>query len=121
MAKEFPHCDVLGIDQAPVPTPVGGIPPNCRFEMADINQGLSHLHGRCDFVFARLIGMGFQDFRKSLAEMQACASPGGLVVCMDADYDFYSGWPMAWGPFWTPSTPEGSYTVRVVYGQSTEE
>jgi hypothetical protein len=33
MAKEFPHCEVVGVDLAPVPVDVGSVPPNCRFEI----------------------------------------------------------------------------------------
>src|SRR4051794_12434541 len=82
MAREFPHCDILGIDLAPVPIPAQGFPPNCRFEMADINQGLSRLHGQYDLVFARAIGLGLKNVRKTLVDMQECAKPGGLVVWM---------------------------------------
>lgn len=118
MAREFPHCEVIGVDLAPVPSPPQGFPPNCRFEMADINQGLSRLHGQYDLVFIRAVGMGLKDVGKTLADLQECAKPGGLVIWIDGDYDFYSDWPMVWKPFWSPTNPEGSYMRRVLYGKS---
>jgi hypothetical protein len=33
MAKEFPHCDVVGVDLAPVPVDLESVPPNCHFEI----------------------------------------------------------------------------------------
>jgi hypothetical protein len=57
MAREFPHCEVLGINLAPIPLPPESLPPNCRFEMDDISLGLSHLEGQFDVVFARAIGL----------------------------------------------------------------
>jgi hypothetical protein len=42
MAKEFPHCEVVGVDLAPVPLEKMDLPPNCRFEIDDVNIGLAH-------------------------------------------------------------------------------
>ena len=36
MAREFPHCEVLGVDLAPVPLLPENLPENCRFEMDDV-------------------------------------------------------------------------------------
>jgi hypothetical protein len=118
MAREFPHCEVLGVDLAPVPLPPDSLPPNCRFEMDNISLGLTHLQGQFDMVFARIIGLGLKDFRKSLADMEGCAKPGGILIWIEADYDIYSGWPMVYRPFWSSSNPNGSYTTRVIYGES---
>ena len=118
MAREFPHCEVLGLDLAPVPPSPMGFPSNCTFEMADINQGLSRFHGQYDLVFTRAVGMGLKDFRKTLEDMVACAKSGSMVIWMDGDYDFYSGWPMVWSPWWSDATPDGSYMRRVLYGES---
>lgn len=85
--------------------------------MADINQGLLRLHGQYDLVFARAVGLGLKDFKKTLADLQECAKPGGMVVWMDGDYDFYSDWPMMWKPFWSHTTPNGSYMRRMLYGE----
>jgi Methyltransferase domain len=117
MANEFPHCEVLGIDLAPVPIRPEGVPSNCRFEMDDINRGLTHLHGQFDVVFARAIGLGLKDFRKSLADIEACAKPGGILIWIDGDFDIYSGYPIVYRPFWSESNPNGPYTTRIVYGE----
>jgi hypothetical protein len=118
MAREFPHCEVLGVDLAPVPLPEGSLPPNCRFEMDDISLGLSHLQGQFDVVFARFIALGLKDFRKSLSDATACLKPGGILIWIDVDLDIYAGYPTVYRPFWSESNPTGPYTTRVIYGES---
>lgn len=115
MAREFPHCQVLGIDLAPVPLDPEDLPPNCSFEMDDVNQGLDHLQGMYDLVHARAFAIGLKDFRTSLQQIVECLKPGGILIWMDGDYDFYSGWPMTYVPYWSSSNPHGSYTQRVLY------
>jgi hypothetical protein len=116
MAREFPHCEVLGIDLAPVLLPPESLPPNCQFEVDDISLGLEHLHGQFHCVFARAIGLGLKDFRKTLSDMESCATPGGIVIWMDGD-DFYSGFRIIYRPFWSSKEPNGSYSQRILYGE----
>ncbi|KIM23714.1 hypothetical protein M408DRAFT_27671 [Serendipita vermifera MAFF 305830] len=115
MAREFPHCYILGIDLAPVPVTGTHLPSNCRFEMNDICLGLPQLRDQFDVVFARLIALGLKDSRQTLADIQGCLKPGGILIWIDGDYDLFSGWPMVYRPFVSSSNPTGSYTVRVCY------
>jgi len=62
MAIKFPHCDVLGIDLAPVPIEEGRMPPNCRFEIKDVNLGLPHYHLHFDVIHVRCIGSGVSPY-----------------------------------------------------------
>lgn len=55
MAQEFPSARVVGVDLVPVPHE---IPYNCRFEVDDINLGLSHFSGQFDLVHARCVATG---------------------------------------------------------------
>lgn len=116
MATEFSHCEVLGVDLAPVPLPDSGIPANCSFELFDISLGLAHLQDQFDVVFARSIALGLKDFRKSLADVEGCVKPGGILIWVDVDFDLYVGWPPVYRPFWSSSNPEGSYPTRFLYG-----
>ncbi|KAG8906969.1 hypothetical protein FRB99_005611 [Tulasnella sp. 403] len=45
MAKRFPYVQVVGVDLAP-PNPNHEVPPNCRFECRDVNNGLKDLKER---------------------------------------------------------------------------
>jgi hypothetical protein len=58
MAQKFPHCDVLGLDLAPVPWESDNMPSNCRFEIGNINLGISHYHGCFDLIRVQCIGSG---------------------------------------------------------------
>jgi hypothetical protein len=116
MAREFPHCEVLGIDLAPVPLQPENIPSNCRFELDDVSLGLGHLQDQFDVVFARMIGVGLKDFRKTLSDVEGCLRPGGIVMWLEPDFDFYSGWPAVYRPFWSGQNPNGSYIVRMIHG-----
>ena len=89
MAREFPDAEVVGVDLAPIPVEPGATPPNCQFEIDDINLGLSHFKDSFDVVHIRLVGVGLQDFRKTMANVHHCLRPGGIAIWADADFDTY--------------------------------
>jgi hypothetical protein len=62
MAQKFPHCDVIGLDWAPVSLESDNTPSNCRFEVGNIDCGLSHHHGGFDLIRVRCVGSGVSKF-----------------------------------------------------------
>ncbi|KAG8814263.1 hypothetical protein FRC17_001235 [Serendipita sp. 399] len=90
MSLEYPHASILGVDLAPVPVDGGALPPNCRFEIDDINLGLSQFHGQFDVVHIRFVGSGLKNFEDRMRDVHACLKPGGIVLWIDADFDVYS-------------------------------
>jgi hypothetical protein len=116
MSKRFPHCDIIGIDLAPVPIEVEKMPPNCHFEIDDVTLGLSHLHGQLDLAFVRAISMGIKEAERTFNDVSLCLKPGGLVIWMEGDYDFYTDFPLRYKPFISDLHPDGSCMVRVLYG-----
>jgi hypothetical protein len=56
MAIEFPHARVVAVDLAP--SGIDDPPPNCTFELDDINHGLPHFYGQFDVVHMRSVGSG---------------------------------------------------------------
>ena len=123
MARNFPDVDVVGVDLAPIPVEVDTIPPNCRFEIDDVNLGLEHFQDSFDLIHARLIGSGLKDFRKTLQDVHACLRPGGMILWVDADYDMYAGEDFKYIPFAfdedasDPTQTQRSWTQRVIYGR----
>jgi len=85
MAQEFPHCNVVGVDLAPIQTEP---PLNCRIEVDDINLGLEHFYGCFDFVHARLIASGIKDYYGLLDEISKTLRPGGMFLSVDWDFRF---------------------------------
>ncbi|CAG8733625.1 17501_t:CDS:2, partial [Acaulospora colombiana] len=44
-----------------------------------------------------------------------CLKPGGIVIWIEGDYDFYSGYPIVYKPFASEANPSGSYLQRMGY------
>jgi len=87
MAKEFPHCEVVGVDLAPVQN--GLTPPNCRIEVDDINLGLEHFYGAFNLVNARFITSGIKDYYGLVDHISKILRPGGLFLSMEAEFAVY--------------------------------
>lgn len=115
MAKAYPRARVVGIDLAPVPIDPETKPPNCTFEIDNINNGLTHFDKQFDVINARLIGFGLQNFRKSMVDVARCLKPGGIVIWLDGDYDLYWGYPPKYMPPYSEAYPEGSGLQRIFY------
>jgi SAM-dependent methyltransferase len=116
MAKEFPHCEAIGVDLAPVPLEKMDLPPNCRFEIDDVNLGLSHYNGQFDVIHARWIAGGLKDFRKTMQDIEECLKPGGIVLYLDADYEMFTADQHVYMPFATAEDGSGSWFQRIVCG-----
>ncbi|EJD49917.1 S-adenosyl-L-methionine-dependent methyltransferase [Auricularia subglabra TFB-10046 SS5] len=88
MAREFPHADVLGLDLVAVAR-TARTPENCRFENANINDGLPAYHGHFDVVHARSITPGLSALDFFVAEAARLLRPGGVLLFGDGDLQLY--------------------------------
>ncbi|KIM31824.1 hypothetical protein M408DRAFT_327242 [Serendipita vermifera MAFF 305830] len=81
VAHQFPQAQVIGLDTAPnlQQTKL----PNCKFEIWDINQGLTPFYGQYDIVHMRFI-QGIVDHHAATIEAVRCLKPGGLIVFLRA-------------------------------------
>ncbi|KAG8808717.1 hypothetical protein FRC17_003817, partial [Serendipita sp. 399] len=113
MSLEYPHASILGVDLAPVPVDCGALPPNCRFEIDDINLGLFQFHGQFDVVHIRFVGSGLKNFEDRMRDIHACLKPGGIVLWIDADFDVYSTERFGYHPPAADDHPGGSWPQRV--------
>lgn len=87
MAREFPHATVRGVDL--IPCPATDVPPNCSFEIDDIDCGLEHFYGMFDLVHTRLVQVGVKDYPKMINQAAKCLKPGGLAIFIEADFQLY--------------------------------
>lgn len=88
MAREFPHADVLGVDLVAVArTPQ--TPPNCRFMMANINDGMPEYHDMFDVVHARSVTSGLTSISGYLDEVAKLLRPGGVHIFADGNLQLY--------------------------------
>ncbi|CCM00019.1 uncharacterized protein FIBRA_02045 [Fibroporia radiculosa] len=113
MAKEFPHCDVVGVDLVP-PRIDGELPANCRFEIDDANLGFSHYQDSFDVVHARAVSAGIRDFPQLLEELARSLRPGGVILLGDGEQQLYDEHkrPM---PLGDPDSPEFSWIHKVFF------
>ncbi|KAG8757019.1 hypothetical protein FRC14_002450 [Serendipita sp. 396] len=112
MAKEFPHAEVVGVDLAQVPVDTQTLPPNCRFEVDNINLGLTHFEAQFDVVHVRLVGSGIKDFSERMKDIHNCLKPGGMMIWFDADYSLYFNRNFEYIPAYTEENREGSWMQR---------
>ncbi|CAE6473993.1 unnamed protein product [Rhizoctonia solani] len=88
-ATDFPHAEVLGVDLAP--TSAIPPPPNCRFEIDDLNLGLEHFFGPTfDIIHARLLNSGVKDYAGLVDQVSRCLRPGGLVIFAEFDFRIWA-------------------------------
>lgn len=117
MAKEFPHATVVGVDLSPCPIEPEGLPPNCRFEVDDINFGLTHFRDKFDVIHLRFVAGGLKDFPQRMKDIHSCLKPGGIVLWIEVEYDLYFGESFSYIAPGTDSYPEGSWMQRPMAGE----
>ncbi|KAJ3553866.1 hypothetical protein NM688_g3394 [Phlebia brevispora] len=110
MAREFPHCEVVGIDLVP-PRILGDVPANCRFEIDDANLGFPHYRGRFDVIQARAVDVGIRDFPGLLNELAQSLRPSGVLLLGDGEMQLYDEQkrPISF------SEPNPSWTHRIFF------
>lgn len=117
MSKRYPHATVVGVDLVPTPIDQSLFPPNLRFEIDDINQGLSHFHDQFDLVHIRCVGGGIHDYRATMEDVQQCLKPGGLAIFIGGDGTLYSEDRLHAAKFPTvDSDNEGSWLRKLSWG-----
>ncbi|PVG02071.1 S-adenosyl-L-methionine-dependent methyltransferase [Serendipita vermifera] len=114
MAKQFPWAEVVGVDLAPCPIATENLPPNCRFEVDDINLGLSHFEGHFDVIHLRFVAGGMKNFAQRMKDVHSCLKPGGIVLWIEMDYSLYFTEEFKYLPFATDTDPEHSWQQRIV-------
>ncbi|PVF93103.1 hypothetical protein CPB86DRAFT_790500 [Serendipita vermifera] len=84
MARRFPHATILGIDLTPH-LPNLDEPENVRFQVHDINRGMSQFHGQYDMIQMRCVMGGIIDIESTVKEVLLSLKPGGLLMIIDGD------------------------------------
>ncbi|PNY26388.1 Uncharacterized protein TCAP_03682 [Tolypocladium capitatum] len=77
MADEYPSAQVVGVDIAP--TQPDWVPPNCSFELDDIEQPWTWKEGTADFIFGRDLVLSVRDFPRLIDQCYNHLKPGGWL------------------------------------------
>jgi trans-aconitate methyltransferase len=121
MAKRFPNAEVIGVDVSPVPLDPDSVPPNCRFEIDDIQLGLTHFEEpsqQFDLIHARVIARGIKNFRRTLRDVQRCLKPGGCLIWIEPDYELFTPDIHVYQELGSQANPGGTWAGRVIFGKS---
>ncbi|CCA71902.1 hypothetical protein PIIN_05837 [Serendipita indica DSM 11827] len=113
MAREYPHCEVIGVDLAPTPVDLETLPPNCHFEIDDIMNGLEHFQGQFDVVHARVISGGLRNFEVAKRNIELCLKPGGMMIWIDIDFQMLTEDRNVYHQPASDEHPDGSWTTRI--------
>ncbi|SPO07374.1 related to methyltransferase [Cephalotrichum gorgonifer] len=77
VAEEYPSAQVVGVDIAP--TQPEWVPPNCQFELDDIEQDWTWKENSADFIFARDLIASIRDFPRLIDQCYKHLKPGGWM------------------------------------------
>ncbi|KAG8955734.1 hypothetical protein FRC04_007725 [Tulasnella sp. 424] len=92
MSKEFPHCDVVGMDLVEPKAGESGpsLPPNCRLEVGDANTycGLQP-EASFDVIHKRAAEPGIRDFHGFLYDCARALRPGGVLLLASGSPQMY--------------------------------
>ncbi|KAH6641660.1 S-adenosyl-L-methionine-dependent methyltransferase [Chaetomium tenue] len=75
VADMYPSADVIGVDIAP--TQPEWVPPNCRFELDDIEQEWAWKQNSFDLIFARDLILSVRDWPRLIDQAYTHLKPGG--------------------------------------------
>ncbi|KAF7865759.1 hypothetical protein EAF04_005924 [Stromatinia cepivora] len=102
MAEAYPSASVIGTDLSPIQPFF--VPPNCAFEVEDLNLEWTYPRGQFDFIHIRELFGCVIDWDVFFSETLSCLKPGGYVeilehsVCPISDDDtvneksFFTKW-----------------------------
>jgi SAM-dependent methyltransferase len=77
MADRYPSAQVTGVDIAPVQP--SWIPPNCVFEVDDVEEDWSFRKESFDFIYAREFRMAIRDWDRLIRQSYQHLKPGGWL------------------------------------------
>jgi SAM-dependent methyltransferase len=77
VADKYPTATVLGVDLAPIQP--SWVPPNCHFEVDDIEDDWLYDENKFDFIHARDLYLAVRDWDKVIRQSHQHLKPGGWL------------------------------------------
>ncbi|CUA71323.1 hypothetical protein RSOLAG22IIIB_09505 [Rhizoctonia solani] len=91
MAAEFPHCDIVSIDIAPIipHTPRS----NITFEIYDLYAGVAEPDESFDYVSCRHVQLHVKEYDRLVFDLHRVLKPGGLITICEVENQIYEAEP----------------------------
>ncbi|KAF1961838.1 S-adenosyl-L-methionine-dependent methyltransferase [Byssothecium circinans] len=77
MADKFPSAEVIGVDIAP--TQPSFVPPNCIFEIDDVEEDWPYRPAHFDFIHGRDLMTAVRDWPRLISQAYTHLKPGGWI------------------------------------------
>jgi trans-aconitate methyltransferase len=77
MADAYPSASILGVDIAATQPPF--VPPNCTFEIEDVEEDWPYRSAHFDFVHGRDLMTAVRDWPRLMTQAYAHLKPGGWI------------------------------------------
>ncbi|WQF85851.1 Putative S-adenosyl-L-methionine-dependent methyltransferase superfamily [Colletotrichum destructivum] len=87
-ADEFPSAEVIGVDVSPIQP--GWVPPNCKFQIDDIEQPWTWPADYFDFIHIRNLEGCVSDWQAVYEQAYRCTKPGGYIEVKEHDIQIRS-------------------------------
>ncbi|CAE7157503.1 unnamed protein product [Rhizoctonia solani] len=83
MAVEFPHCDIVSVDIAPIVTHTPRA--NIKFEIYDLYAGVAEPDESFDYVSCRHVQVHVKEYDRLIFDLHRVLRPGGLVTICEVE------------------------------------
>ncbi|KAI5793948.1 S-adenosyl-L-methionine-dependent methyltransferase, partial [Pyronema domesticum] len=88
MADEYPSAEVIGVDLSPIQP--AWVPPNCRFEVDDVERDWTFRSDYFHFIHARNLAQAIDNWPQLMDQIYRCTVPGGYVELAECGGQVYS-------------------------------
>ncbi|CEL58662.1 hypothetical protein RSOLAG1IB_08725 [Rhizoctonia solani AG-1 IB] len=119
MATEFPHCDIVSIDIAPI---VPHAPrPNITFEIYDLYAGVAEPDESFDYVSCRHVQLHVKEYDRLIFDLHRVLKPGGLITVCEVENHCYEAEPPFETPAYLQTMPVAAEAIKVLRAAITKQ
>lgn len=103
-ADDNPQAEVIGTDISPIQP--NWVPPNCKFEVDDMEEAWTYENDYFDYIHMRSLSGSFTDWNFVMKNAYEATKPGGIIEFQDYGSELFSsdGTPL------TEADPERPFT-----------
>lgn len=120
MAAEFPHCDIVSVDIAPITHHVPR--PNISFEVYDLYAGVAEPDESFDYVSCRHVMLHVKEYDRLIFDLHRVLKPGGLItICEIENQVFEADQPPYTTPAYRTTVPAAARVLELFRAAATDQ